>query len=251
VKPTRRPSQYLLPVLLGALFALGQAPAWAQNSLDFYAQPTLKDLTASIKVINRNDAELKKIGKGYVDVYKLSSQQLMAREPGQVRFQAKRGILGVRRITSGGQQLFEVPGLGHRKVDDVTKKPGKADSITDLGVITPSWLRKVNSQWLRTENRGGKTLHVFETSYKDDTAYRRTLVMDPATRTMVEVISEHRERSQPGFKKRFVFSAPKQISGVWIPTRCDLYSPDNRLAASMQYDDIKVNTGLQDSLFRF
>ena len=46
-------------------------------------------------------------------------------------------------------------------------------------------------------------------------------------------------------------STVKQIGGIWVPTRVTMYNQDNQEAAVMQYDRIKVNSGLPDRLFEF
>lgn len=238
--------------LAGSLLAVGLgSPAWAQKTLDFYVQPTLKDVTASASVVSKNDRELAKIGKGFVEAYKLTSQVVSCKEPNRVRFQGKQGLFTIRYITNGTRKLTEVPTLRIRKVDDISKEPAKGDTIADMGIVTASWADRVESRWLRTEKQEGKTLQVFEFWYKEDPRYRHTLTLDPATRLIVDHVAHHRNTNKPGFKKRFVYAEPKQYNGVWVPTKVSIYNPENKLAATMAYEGIKVNTGLQDSLFNF
>ena len=37
---------------------------------------------------------------------------------------------------------------------------------------------------------------------------------------------------------------------MWVPTRLELYNAQGRLAAVTRYAQVKVNTGLSESLFR-
>ncbi len=239
----------LFPALvLGLVFAPSVS---AQKSLDAFAQTALQDLAASVDVISKNDRELSKIGKGYVDVYGLTSQELWVKDPDRVVFQGKKGILTLRYVTNPPRKLTEVATLRIRKVEDISKEPGKGDSIADFGVVTRNWATKVQSKWLRVEQRDGKSLQVFEVWEASDPLYKNTIWIDPATRTLVERIAHHRNPNKPGFKKRFVFSEPKQYSGAWVPTRVDLYNGEGKLAASMRYESIRVNSGLQDKLFSF
>jgi hypothetical protein len=237
-----------LPLAL-SLFAA--APAHAQKSLDYYCQPELKDVRAGIEVASKNERELRKIGKGYVDAYKLGSQVIMCKEPHRVRFQGKSGLLDVSNVTNGSRKLFEVPFLHIRKVEDLSKEPGKADSIIRLGVITSSFLSRVQSRWLRTEERGGKAVQVFEFWFPEDPRFKNEIWVDPSTKTIVEHIAHHRNPQAPGFKKRFVYAEPRKVNGVWLPTQVSLYNGENRLAAVMRYNGVQVNTGLQDRLFTF
>jgi len=241
----------MVPVLAVGLTLLAGSAAHAQKSLDDYTQPALKDLSASVGVLSHNDRELRKIGKGYSDAYKLGQQEVQCREPSQVRFQGKKGLFTIRYITNGNRKLTEVPTLRIRKVDDISKEPGKGDSISDLGVITPAFADRVEAKWLRSETRDGATLQVFEFWYKEDPRRRHTVSMDPATKTIVEHIDHHRSKKKPGFRKRLLFSQPKQVNGVWVPTRAALYNGENKLSAEVKYESIKVNTGLAEKLFKF
>lgn len=224
-------------------------PTFAARTLASFAQPELKDLQVEIVVVSKNTRELAKMGKGYVDAYsKLKDQEVSFKEPNMVRFQAKHGIAGLTRITNGNKQLFSY--LIHRKVSDITAEPGKADAIIDVGVITPGWENLVESEFLRTEQRAGKELHVFQVYFKADRKARHTLWLDPATRTVAEHIAHHRGKRKQGFKKRFVYEDVKRFGAVYLPTKATLYSSDNQPAAVMRYDNVRVNTGVSASRFR-
>jgi hypothetical protein len=230
--------------------ALHAAPARAQKQLSDYAQPGLKDLSATVKVLSYNNRELAKLGKGYSELYKLERQEIWCREPGQVRIQGKKGLLTVRNVTNGDRRLTEVSTLRIRKVESLAKEPGKGDSISDLGIITPGWVSRVQSQWLRTETRNGRPHEVFQFWHPEDRRAKRTIVVDPATKVMVECIAHHRGRRRTGFKRRIVYSEPKQFNGIWVPTRAAVYNDENKLGGEVRYDSIKVNSGLQESLFK-
>ena len=229
---------------------LGARPALAQKELSDYAQPGLKDLTASVKLLSYDNRELSKLGKGFAELYKLESREIWCKEPACVRVQGKKGIMTLRSVTNGDRRKVEVPTMRIRKVENVADEPGKADSIIDLGLVTPAWLRTVQSRWLRTETRNGKPHQVFEFWHPEDARAKHTIVLDPATKTIVEHIAHHRSQRKKSFKRRVVYSEPKQINGVWIPTRAAAYSPANKLAGEVRYDKIQINTGLPDSLFK-
>jgi len=244
------PSRYLLSALVGAAVLCGANPALAQKELSDYVQPGLKDLSATVAVVSKNDRELEKIGKSYVQAYGVGKQDLAAKEPGRLRYEARQGLLTFRSVTNGSRKLTEVGMLRVRKVEDLSGKPGKGDTLLDVGLITPSWLEKVDSRWLRTETRDGKALEVFEYTYKGDPDAPRTLWLDPATRTVVESV-QHNRSEKPGFKKRIVYTDLKQVNGVWLPTRATMYNTENKVAGVLRYDNIMVNSGLPDNLFTF
>lgn len=232
-------------------FTLSSADgALAQKQLSDYVQPAFRDITARPKVVSKNVGELKKMGKGYVDAYTLSRQEFRGKVPGMVRFEGKKGLLTVKRVTNGNRQLMQVPPV-HRKVTSLSKEPWKGDSVLDIGLLTADLVKAVESKWLRSENREGKALEVFEVWHPADPKYKHELILDPVTRTVVEHISHHRSVRRAGFKKRLVYREVVQISGVYIPQVAEIYSGENKLAAVMRYEEIKINTGLPDSLFKF
>lgn len=248
----KRLGRFLVPFALAAASCgVMTRGAAQQHSLGEYVQPALRDLSASIDIVSKNDRELEKIGKGYVDAYRLSSQEIWCKEPDRVRFQGKKGIFVVRHITNGGRRLMEVPTLHIHEVQDITKEPGKGTSISDLGLITRSWVDHMQSRWLREEPREGKTVQVFEVWYREDPGLRSTIVVDPATKTQVEQIDHHRDQRKKGYKKRLLFSDLKQVEGVWVPTKVTMYNTLDRVAAVMNYNRIKINSNLPDGLFTF
>ncbi len=239
----------LLPAL--AAVSLAAMPARAQQkSLETYAQPALKDVFATVRVLSHNDGELNKIGKGYADAYKLTGQEIWCKEPNKVRFQGHQGILHIKYITNGSRRLMEIDTLHIRKMEDIEQEPNKGDSIADMGVMTPDWIRRVDHRWIRAENRDGKTLQVFDYWYKADPNAIHTIWVDPATKTIVEHIAHHRSKKRPGFKRRLVYSEPHQVNGIWMPSLVTIYNGENRQAAQMRYDNVKVNTGVPDNLFK-
>jgi hypothetical protein len=239
----------LLPAA-GALCLAGNSPAWAQRSLKEFVQPELSDVSATIKVVAKNDAELKKMGKSFVEANKLSRQEVQYKEPGRMRLSGKKGLFTIRYVTNGEKKLTQVPTLGINKVENIAKEPAKADTIYDLGLITAAWVDRVEDRWLRTEDRDGKTMQVFEFWWKEDRAAKHTIVVDPATKIIVEHVAHHRAKKKPGFKKKILYGEVQKINGVYVPTKATLLNSDNKIAAILRYDDLTVNSGLSDKLFK-
>ena len=237
--------------LLGTFAATISVPASAQKSLDGYCQPAFKDAAATIDIVSHNNKELGKIGKGYVQAMSLRSQEIWCKEPSRVRFQGKKGLFTIRYVTTGTKKLTEVPTLRIHKVEDISKEPGKGDSISDLGIITQSWADSIEARWLRTDTVDGKQAQVFEYWRKEDPKSKHTISIDPTTHIILENISHHRSKKKVGFKKRLVYSEPKQFNGVWMPTKVTIYNGENKQAAEMRYEKIRINTGLDEKLFSF
>jgi hypothetical protein len=228
-------------------------PARAQDTLAAHAQPALADVSADVKVVSHNDRELEKMGKGYSQAYTLEHQRFFWKAPGEARFQARKGVIQVLRITNGSRQMSEITGLAvlrKRMVEDVEQKPGKADTIVDLGAITPAWVRNVESRCLRVESRDGHSVEVFNFWYRNDPGSVHALWIDRATHTVVEHVIYVRGQATR-VKKRIVYADVRQLGEVRLPTSVSVYNAEGKLAAQMRYDGLRVNQGLQDKLFTF
>ncbi|MBI3911873.1 MAG: hypothetical protein HY320_13200 [Armatimonadetes bacterium] len=245
----RRITHWLIPML--AVVTLAGTPAHAQQTLDFYVQRNLRDLQSSAAVISKDDRELAKIGRDFVEAYNLQKREFFLKEPGCVRMQGKKGVVTVRFITNGNRKLTEVSSLHIHSVKDLTQAPDEGETALDFGLITPSVLEKMDGRFLRMEPRGGKNCAVFEMWFRAQPRPKHTVWLDPATKTVVDHIEHHRGRRRPGFKKRFAFSEVRQIGGVNVPARVDIYNGENQLAGSSRYENIRVNVGLDDKLFQF
>ena len=239
-----------LGVAVPLAIAAAVLPARAQKSIEPFFQTNLKDLSAEVKVVAKNDTELRKIGKGYVDAYALTDRRFSYKEPGKVRADGKRGLITMRMVTNGDRKLMQISFPPIRRIEDLKKNPGKADSISDLGLLTPDWLPDHEYAWQRTETKDGRNCEVFRVWDKRDPAYKHTYWIDVQTKTLVEHIAHFRNRKKPGFKKRFVFSKPTLVSGVWVPTEMTVYNPEDKPAGTVRYQNLKVNTGLSDSIFK-
>jgi len=241
--------------LLGSAFDLsGGAPAATPQpeTLADYAQTAVKDFSGRTRVLEKHKKALKELGSSFVRAYSIKTQLFYYKEPGKVRLEARQGLARVRLITNGNQHLAEYrlgPGLTKRDRADLRLKPGKGDTSVNFGIVAPSFPKRVQSKFLRFENRGGKRAAVFSYWYPADPKLKHTLVLDPETRIVLEHTAHHRNKKLPGFKNRYVFSSPRKIAGVWLPTRIELRSPSNQLAAVSAVENLQVNTGLPDKLF--
>lgn len=225
--------------------------ARADKNLNEFAQSSLKDIAAEVKVLWKNDHELSKIGKGYAEAYSLSEQAIWCKEPDRVRVQGKKGILTIRFVTDGLRRMTEVSNLHIHHVENIKQEPSKANNISDLGVITPEWIHHVHAQWAGSESRNGISVEMFHFDYPQDPDVHHTIALDPATRTIVEHVTHFRHGGEGPYKRKIVYSDIKQFTGVSVPTTATVFNGEGKAAAQMRYDRIRVNSGLQDTLFKF
>jgi outer membrane lipoprotein-sorting protein len=167
----------------------------------------------------------------------------------KLRVDSKAGLFSVRYVINGKRKSTQVPGLHINKVKDITGKPGMEQSMLDSGIITPGFLAdSVESRFVGYQKLDGRKVPEFEFWYTDEPNSRHHFVwMDPAKRYVLRHDVFNRSG---GLKMRFVFKQPTKAAGVWVPTRVEVYNAELRQAAVTQYTNIRVNTGLSESLFR-
>lgn len=231
--------------LLASLILAGGA--LAAPSLRSYAQPALKDFSAVGEVVTKNDAELRKIEPSYVQSYRFRESLIQYKEPLKLRMDAKAGFLSIRYVINGRRKLTR--GLGLNKVKDITGRPGEKQTMLESGILTPAFLDDhLASRYVGQKTLDGRKVPVFEFWYTDEPNSRRHVVwMDPEKRIVLRHDINHRSG---GLKMRFMLKQPVKVSGVWVPTRVEVYNAEGRLAAVTRYTKVKVNTGLSESLFR-
>jgi hypothetical protein len=237
----------LLGAVLGALLAVAGSTQAEDGLLD-YAQPTLRDFTAQAVIVQKNEAELGKIGKNFAQGYRFRESLIRYKEPLNLRIDAKAGLLSVRYTISGHRKRTQVPGLHINVAKDITGHPGEEQGMLDSGILTPAFLANaVASRFVGQRLLDGRSVPVFEFWYTADVRSRRHLLwIDPEKRFILRHDVDDRH-GHPWV--RYQLSQPLQVAGLWVPTRLEVYNDAGHLAAVTLYSQVKVNTGLSDSLF--
>ena len=211
--------------------------------LESLATSDLTDLQANVKVIKADQTELAKINRDFGMAYRLKSLTMRFKEPGKLRMDGSIGQL----IINGSSRVFKVPALHLTKKDDLGDSPGKRYSPLDLGLLTSSCLAATHSKYLKSETIEGKALHVFEMTFKDDDSVRWVLWVNPKT----HIVTRREWYDAAGkLKATFRYLEPKEVKpGFWMSTRIEILNGENVVAGITAYEDLKVNQGLNDSLF--
>lgn len=216
-------------------------------------QSSLDDVSFLAKVESVNKRELAKIKNDVALTYKVDSIRVQAKEPFRLRLDStikvaesdsRKGVV----IFNGSktrQQLFGLPTLR----DDFARKPGRRQTIFDFGLVTPSLFNGFfEAKFVRVDRKTGD--YVFDVTYAtrldDDTRHR--IWVDPAKK----YVTRREWYSQMGNRPLlavFTWESPVKVGGVWIPTRVVARNPEGKVAGTMRFTDIRVNTGLPESLF--
>ena len=222
---------------------------WAEESLREFAEPGLRDFSATAVVVQKNEDELRKIDPSFAQGYRFRESLIQYKEPLKLRVDSKAGWLAVRYVINGKRKSTQVPGLHLFKVKDIAGHPGEEQGMLESGIVTPGFLAdSIASRFVGHQSLDGRRVPVFEFWPTDESHSRHHFLwMDPEKRLVLRHDVENRSG---GLKVRYMFKQPTQVAGVWVPTRIEVYNAEGRLAAVTHCTHIRVNTGLSESLFR-
>lgn len=220
------------------------APATAARPLLDYASP-VKDLSLTSTVQERDMDALRKISNEFAQSYRFASSTMYLKEPDKFRVDSKAGLIHVRYVINGNAKILRAGVINKRW--DITHEPGQRQGGLTVGLLTASFVRLVDSTPKGTQTVSGRKADVFDTHFKGKgraSWYR--LFMDPDQQYILRV---EQYKADNSLKDTIVFSEPKRVNGVWVPTRTKVFNPQGQLGAVTKMENIKVNTGLADSIF--
>lgn len=235
-------SANILPAIVLAAMA---ATASAQSvTLTDYASP-VRDIKADSKVVSRNMDALKKISGEFAQSYRFATSTFYYKEPNKMRLDSKAGVVSVRYVINGNAKTVKAGAINKRT--DITNDPGKRQTALTVGLVTPAWINLLNATYKGDRTINGVKTAVFEARHKQEPkGSYRILYMDPAKKYVVRAEGFY-GNGKP--KMTTDFLDPKQFNGVWVPTRTKVYNPQGELGAVTDLLNIRVNSGLADSLF--
>ena len=235
--------------LIGAGLLALNAPANASDSNIRSYVTKIDDFSATAKVVQQNQRELSKISKDIGLAYKLSNVKVSYKEPNKVRMEGS--LEGSRAIyvINGTVQYVSIPKIGIKTKRNFEDSPGKRKSLMDMGLISDFYLSYTNAKYERDGAVDGVDCAIFEMTYKDrdeDSSHHRIWV-DPKTR----VVRKREAYSQEGkLQAVYFYKDVKDVgNGIFLPTRIEVMNTDRQIAGVMAYSDMRVNSGLPDSLF--
>ncbi len=231
------------------LAALAALAVTAQGqSIDSYVQKNFEDANFTARVKFANQKELSKINKDFGQSYRFSSVEFKVKEPFKVRADANVEDTKVLYITNGTKQLIRIPRIKVNSHQDLSKSPGRRQTLLDFGVLTPSLFDDFFvAKFVRMDRATGDA--VFDLTYVpalDDTTRHRIWV-DPQKK----YVTRREWYSQRGGKQlaTFYYTDPVNAGGVWMPSHVSVKNVEGVLAGETYYDGLKINSGIPDSLF--
>jgi outer membrane lipoprotein-sorting protein len=218
------------------------------SNIKSYVCDKLDDFSATMSVVSVNERAMGKISKDAVMLYKLGTVNMRYKEPNKVRIEGNAQGSHAVFILSGSTQWVSLNGAKFKR--DFGKSPGKRKSLMDVGLVSDYYLTYTNAKFVREGAVDGTPCGVFELTYKDrdeDTSHA-IVYIDPKTK----VVRKREAYSQDGKLQAVYFykNVEEVKPGIWFPTLIEAQNVDRVIAGSTAYKNIKVNTGLDDSIFK-
>lgn len=225
--------------------------AYADPKVNDFWQTDLKDVTFNARAVSANAAELKKINKDFAQSYRLMGNSGLVRikEPMKLRIDGKEDDTVIQFVLNNTKRVVRVPRSGLNIPTDLAKRPGQRQTLLDFGVLTPALFKDLfQAKFIRNDRQTAEP--IFDLTYfpnLDDTSRNRVWV---DKKTGLTNKREWYSQIDGRLMATFLYEAPKQVGGVWFPTKVTVKNADNKVAGVMAYENLKVNSGLDDDLFK-
>lgn len=206
-----------------------------------------KDITLTAKVVYGNKKELEKIGKDFPKSYDVETTTVKYKAPDKMKVAGKLGMVGITIVRNGSYKVYRVPSLRISKKEDCTKEPHQLQGDLDIGIVTEQLWRDFVVQDAHVEKASSGEL--YKITFMRSNSHEKKLTCWVEAKGC-KLLKLDKYESDGSMKSRYIFSKHKQVGGVWVPLRIDVYNQDNKLAGSTEYSNIKVNSGIPDSEFK-
>jgi len=230
----------------GAVRAASAGPDKIHRIEEAFA-PGFQDLSLVTVHKKVNVDELTKIGRDYANAYRISRTTVRMKEPGKFRMDARVGFIGFEYVMNGARKVIRAPLT--KQYDDIGTDPGKRLGPLEAGLITPGALVGYDpGEHLACFVEDGRRVCQYRIRYTNDKERYELLWVD-AERKYVKK-RQFYTLIFGKYRMELVFSEPKEVHGLWIPTRVEVRNADGKLAGVTEQKDLKLNTGLSDDLFK-
>ena len=205
-----------------------------------------KDISMVGVVTYKNKKAIAKIESNYARLYEFKSAVVSYKDPDKLRMDGKLGMVKFEYIINGWSKIVRAPTIRFSKREDFTGDPAKLQDAFDLGIVTPALWR----------NRRIEVIEDPEAAQNHEIKIR--LYWPKGDMALLAWLDEQdlwlkrfEKRTGDGkLQLKVLYLNPRKVGGViWMPTTVEIYTSDGEKAGTSEYTDVKVNTGLPDSLF--
>jgi len=207
-----------------------------------------KDVTLTCKVLYADHAELKKIGKDFNKSYEFKSTTVRFKSPDKMKMEGKLGLIKAVVVINGDRKATIIPTIHYSKKENIRDEPHKRQTDIDIGIVTESLWR--DYIMLDNAEERGPNGAVYKLTFVRENARDKKHVCWVDARTL-KLLKVEKYEGDGSLKSRYIYSKHSLVDGlIWVPGRIDVYNQHGKLAGTTAYENIRVNTGIPDSVFR-
>lgn len=208
------------------------------------AEASLKDFKADMEITESNKKSVSGMGEGYSDILKLESATVSYKKPDKIRFDGYASGIKAAYIQNGYTKLVLASMLRHR--EDVKNSPGKRQDSLDMGFLS-SRLWTDNQVTLVSTDKQGIMKLKLDPKFGGDDKRHDMVWVDPKT---LRVTRREKYRGSGELRIKMVYTSYRQLTNsLPIAATSTMYDNSGALLGTVTYKNLKVNSGLPDSLF--
>ena len=233
--------------------ALAAPPAKISSNLNDYVVPKLDDFDTTMVATFHDDNAARKINNDIGMMYKLKGNvRIRYKEENKFRADGQIGASKAGLVINDTKQVFSLGPLGKVKTE-LGKTPGKRKSLLDMGLVSEAYLTYAQGEFIGERPFEGTQCAVFKITYKDRSqdSSHRIVWIDPKTKITLKREEYAQDISGGKLRSIWLYRDPKEVaSGIWFPSRIELYNNENEKAGVTGYTNTHVNVGLSDDVFK-
>jgi hypothetical protein len=205
----------------------------------------LKDISLEARVAYSDSNALKKISKDLCTTYQLKCMSIQYKTPDKLRLDANIGIIGMSMVINGNEKGFRYPIRGWQK-QSIKGKPHERQTDFDLGIVSDSLWRDFSVLDARKEMLSGIPAYKITFAWANHLENKQVCWIDART---LRLLKRCRMNDSGRLIASYVYLKPRCVSGIWVPTKVEVFSGSGKLAGITEYSNIRVNAGIPESSF--
>lgn len=210
------------------------------------ATKNFNDLSMVGTVTYKNKDALAKIEANYAQLYEFKTASVFLKNPDKVRLEGKLGMVKFEYIVNGTNKLFRAPMVKINKKNSYADDPAKLQSALDIGIVTPAlWQYRTIEIVEDEESQQNGDIKLRLRWPRGDMIYYAWI--DAKNLYLKQYV---KQTAEGVVELRTVYSDAKKFAdAIWVPCKVEVFASDGAKAGTSVFSDIKVNSGLADSLF--
>lgn len=189
--------------------------------------------------------ELEKINKDFAAMFRLVRMDLKYKAPEKIRIDSKVGPAKLLLVVNGNTKYLKAPFKEDR--DDLKKHPDKRQSALDFGLVSGITWTEWNVRRVPDKKIEGTDCHVLKLTHKWSTdSGSQLLYFDKKT---LKMLAREKFKEDGTRKMRNLYRNHKKFADAWLPQEVIVQNQTGKFGASLKLTKIKVNSGVDSSLF--